>query len=208
MESLDKIGEYLQRSGFPLKGEAITKLCRYVRLIKKWNSHVNLTASSEWPSIEPLLYEGIWASQGYPGDAKRHLDIGSGAGFPAIPIKIMVPHIQLDMVESRMKKVSFLETVASEINLTETHVFHSRIGELLDKDQNTWDSISWKALKISTSDLLKLKQHAHQETQFWVFHGKGSAVEEPAVLENNFSLLRREQFPLKKDWVLSVYLPR
>ena len=203
-----EMGEFFRKSGLPLESDEAGRLQRFVLLIEKWNSHVNLTASSQWSSIEPLLFEGIWASRKYPDKARRHLDIGSGAGFPAIPIKIMVPRIQLDMVESRIKKVSFLETVASELKLAETRVFHSRIAAHLEQHQAAWDCISWKAVKISTRDLLAMKRHAHDATEFWIFHGKELAVENPAILDHHFGLLRREQFPNKKDWMLSIYLPR
>jgi 16S rRNA (guanine(527)-N(7))-methyltransferase RsmG len=179
----------------------------YVRLLKKWNAHINLTASSDWSLIEPLLAEGIWASRIYPEAARTHLDIGSGAGFPAVPLRIMVPRMRLDMVDSRLKRVSFLETVIHDLRFSESSVFHGRIAEYLDTIDKKWDCISWKGIKITTKDLLRIKEHTHPKTQIWIFHGRQPAVEEPEMLEKTLRLLQQESFPYRSDWRLSVYLP-
>ena len=207
MESLDVLKRIFKRSGCPFEPKAAEKLDAYVSLLRKWNARVNLTASNEWSSIEPLLEEGIWASKIYPAEAASHLDIGSGAGFPAIPIKIMVPGVQLNMVDSRLKRVSFLQTVASELKLSETLAVHGRIGEYLDNNEHKWDCISWKGIKISIADFSKLRNHAHPKTQFWIFHGKELPVEDPAIITKNLNLLRTEKFPSKSEWMLSIYLP-
>jgi len=208
MDSLDAVKKIIERSELPFDIEIAEKLDKYVSLLKKWNSRINLTASNEWSALGPLLQEGVWASKIYPTDATKHLDLGSGAGFPAIPLKIMVPNIKLDMIDSRLKRVSFLETVVSELGLTESAAYHGRIDDYVDKTDKIWDCISWKGIKVSTEDFYKLKQCIHLKTQFWIFHGRELAVEEPEVIYENLKLWRREKFPYKSEWVLSVFLPR
>jgi len=207
MESQDIYRNIFNNLDMAVNSDTIEKLQIYVSLLKKWNSRINLIASNEWPLIESLLQEGLWASKMYPRDAKTHLDIGSGAGFPSIPIYIAVTGMQLDMVESRMKRVSFLETVSRELKISGIRVHHSRIDQYLVGNCNIWDCISWKAVKIRTEELVKLKEHAHKKTQFWIFHGKELAVEDPKELEMRFRLVRRERFPFKSEWMLSIYLP-
>jgi 16S rRNA (guanine(527)-N(7))-methyltransferase RsmG len=204
---MERYKKIFHRLALPFDPKAAEKIDTYIALMKKWNERINLTASNEWSLIEPLLLEGIWASRLYPEDAENLLDLGSGAGFPAIPLKIMVPRLKLDMIESRLKKVSFLETVVREIGLSESSAFHDRITDYLNKNEKKWDCISWKGLKIKTNDLLKLKKHTHRKTQFWIFHGRQLAAEEPEIVEKSLRLLRRERFPYKSEWKLSIYLP-
>jgi 16S rRNA (guanine527-N7)-methyltransferase len=179
----------------------------YLALLKKWNARINLTAATEWRAIEVLFREGIWASKIYPAEPVSHLDIGSGAGFPAIILKILNPNTRLEMVESRAKKSAFVETVIYALGLDETFIHAMRLDSFLQNVEGNkfWDCISWKGIKLSGSDLINLKKHAHPETQFWMFHGKEQAAENKEVIERHFELLRSEKFPFKKEWVLSIY---
>lgn len=208
MESQEKYKRIFDTLGAPVNPEAIEKLQIFVSLLKKWNSRINLTASNEWPLLERLILEGLWAAAMYPSGSLSHLDIGSGAGFPALPMCVALPHIRLDLVESRFKRVSFLETAANALNLPQIQVHHGRIAQFLDSSTRKWDCVSWKALKLGTPDIMKILEHAHRDTQFWIFHGDTLAVEDSFALENILKLERREQFPFKSGWVLSIYLPR
>jgi 16S rRNA (guanine527-N7)-methyltransferase len=186
------------------------KLGKYLVLLEKWNARVNLTAKTEWEALEPLFREGIWAARMYPAEAGSHLDIGTGAGFPAIVLRIFNPCMNLEIVESRGKKSAFLETVAHELGLKGTQVHSHRLGSLLERspENKTWDCISWKALRLRTDDLMELCRHANPHTQFWMFHGREEAVEEPNVLCSDFNLVRQEQLPGKRESKLSIYMPR
>jgi 16S rRNA (guanine(527)-N(7))-methyltransferase RsmG len=180
----------------------------YLALLQKWSRRVNLTAGTDWQRIGPFFLEGIWASRFYSREAESLLDIGSGAGFPAIPIRILVPDIRLDMVESRTRKAAFLETVVSELRLKGASVHHKRLDEHLRESHCTWDCVAWKGLKLGSRDLACLRAHAHQGTQFWMFHGKELAVENPEEMVRDFALLRTEKCVGRKEWWLSIYTPR
>ena len=158
---LSKISSKIQRE---IDTDKTKKLEKYLSILLKWNKKINLTASNNPSVIEPLLMEAIWATQWYPSSAHKHLDIGSGAGFPAIPIRTMMPGIQLDMIESRYKRVCFLETVIQELELEGTKVFHGRIEHILENTDKNWDCISWKGIKISSADLYRLKKHSKKDT--------------------------------------------
>ena len=125
-----------------------------------------------------------------------------------MPIGIARPQLQLDLVESRIKRVAFLETVSNALQMPQIRVHHGRIEQFLERSSAVWDCISWKAIKITSRELEKLKDHAHAETQFWVFHGEELAVEDPVAAEEMLKLVRSEKFPLKSGWKLSVYLPQ
>jgi 16S rRNA (guanine527-N7)-methyltransferase len=209
-ESADELIKLLGESEIALNSEIAKQLQTYLALLEKWNSRINLTSATEWNVVGPLFQEGIWASKMYPEDTSKHLDIGSGAGFPAMVMRILRPNIQLDLVESRAKKGIFLESLASALTLGSIHVHAMRLQAFLQHSDcnKAWDCISWKGLKLSSDDLKLLLGHANAGTQFWMFHGSEMAVEEPEVFDQYFRLARTERFPGRKLWALSIYLPK
>lgn len=209
-EAADELNRLLSESGIALDSGITRQLQTYLALLEKWNSRINLTSASEWNVVGPLFQEGIWASTMYPEDTSNHLDIGSGAGFPAMVIRILRPNIQLDLVESRAKKVIFLETLANALQLNRIRVHAMRLQAFLRQDNRNkaWNCISWKGLKLSGDDLRLLLEHANAATQFWMFHGSELAVEEPETFDRYFRLARTERFPGRTLWALSIYLPK
>jgi 16S rRNA G527 N7-methylase RsmG len=111
------------------------------------------------------------------------------------------------LVESRIKRAVFLEAVANKLGFSGAHVHAMRLDQYLKKCDRTWDCVSWKGLKLSDADLRELHAHSHAGTQLWMFHGKGLALKKPEMIEREFKLLRREQFPIHKGWILSIYAP-
>jgi 16S rRNA (guanine(527)-N(7))-methyltransferase RsmG len=210
MKSSEGLKRLIREFSIPEDNPYAHQLLDFLALLEKWNARINLTASTEWQRIEPLFREGIWASRIYPINAKTHLDIGTGAGFPAIILKMMNPHIQLEMVESRSKKGAFLETVIHALGLNGSIVHANRLDSFLQRIEHdkTWDCITWKALKLNNSDLLQLQKHAHSATQVWMFHGKEPAVEDPERIKQQFTLFRSEKLPAMKEGFLSIYLSR
>ena len=98
----------------------------YLDLLVKWNRKINLT-SEKTPS--EILQRHIFDSLQYarvisPSD--KIMDIGSGAGFPGIPLKVVYPHLILTLVESQRKRCSFLEAVVSNLGLQDTRVINER----------------------------------------------------------------------------------
>ncbi len=205
---MEPLTELLQRYGWAPDSEPVRQMSLYLKLLERWNRRVNLTASLEWPRLGPLVEEAAWAARRYPGTATSHLDIGSGAGFPALPLRILVPRIRLDMVESRTKRASFLETVVGELGLACTRVFNQRLAECLDGIGETWDCVSWKGLRLRTAEIRALIPHAHQHTRFWMFHGVEAAAEDPAALEAELRLESRAACPARRGWWLSSYRKR
>lgn len=207
MDSKEGLRTLLEEFGIADGCDSALRLQQYLALLKKWNAHINLTANADWVGLAPLFREGIWAAGRYPVQAQTHLDVGSGAGFPAIVLRILNPGMRLEMVESRGKKGAFLETVAYELDLPGTNVHTQRLEVLLhgSPKEKMWDCISWKAIKLNSRDLLNLKAHAHHGTQFWMFHGKEVAVEDASHLEANFQRTTCRQLPGQRESFLSIY---
>ncbi|HKM65827.1 MAG TPA: 16S rRNA (guanine(527)-N(7))-methyltransferase RsmG [Candidatus Acidoferrum sp.] len=104
---------------------------QYIRILLRWNEKLNLTAIRN--PLE-ILYrhfcESMFGASAIPVDKGRLADIGSGPGFPGIPLKIVRPELELFLVESNIKKGTFLAEVVRELELTDTRVLISRYEEL------------------------------------------------------------------------------
>jgi 16S rRNA (guanine(527)-N(7))-methyltransferase RsmG len=207
MDSTEALKALLEQSSMPPESEAAKRMSAFLALLKKWNVRINLTSSTEWEVIGPMFREGIWASTRYPLGAVTHLDIGSGAGFPALLLKILIPSLHLELVESRLKRSQFLETAVHHLGLREVRVHHARLSACLRQhsEDSYWDCISWKALRLNTADLLQLHRHAREHTQFWLFHGRDLPWEENEEIRRRFSLFRKERVPGRREWSLSIY---
>ena len=209
MESLEALQCLLQESAIPPGPGIAEQLKEYLALLDKWNLRINLTSSTDWRVIGPMFREAIWASKFYPDWAVSHLDIGSGAGFPALLLKVLIPRIELEMVEGRVKKGHFLGTAAHAMGLSRVRVHTMPLSDYLGKCEGgrTWDCISWKALKLKTDDLLRLRERTHPATQLWMFHGQFAALEDGKSMEDCFQIIKNEKIPGRKDSYLSIYQP-
>jgi 16S rRNA (guanine527-N7)-methyltransferase len=104
---------------------------QYIKILQAWNDKLNLTAIRD--PLE-ILYrhfcESMYAAAAVPLEHGRLADVGSGAGFPGIPLKIYRPGLQTFLIESNMKKATFLAEVLRNIELPDTRVLVSRYEEL------------------------------------------------------------------------------
>jgi 16S rRNA (guanine527-N7)-methyltransferase len=114
--------------------DQVLQIQRYMKLLLAWNDRVNLTAIRD--PLE-ILYrhfcESMYAGCAIPVEKGRLADAGSGGGFPGIPLKIFKPEIELFLVESNVKKATFLAEVIRDIGLTGARVLVSRYEELAEE---------------------------------------------------------------------------
>ncbi len=137
----ERVRNYMEQAGIGLTDSQAAAFVRYYELLVEWNSFMNLTAITD--AEEVLIkhfadscapgFRTAPAGQGpvFPGDKKaRLLDVGSGAGFPAIPLKIAFPDLRITMLDSLGKRVNFLKEVISELGLKEITALHGRAEDL------------------------------------------------------------------------------
>src|ERR1700746_4134666 len=114
-----------------LNEQQVEQIQQYTKTLLVWNDKVNLTAIRE--PLE-ILYrhfcESMFGATLLPVENCRLADVGSGGGFPGLPLKIMRPDLQLFLVESNVKKATFLAEVIRELGLTDARVLVSRYEEL------------------------------------------------------------------------------
>jgi 16S rRNA (guanine527-N7)-methyltransferase len=115
----------------PAYDEQVLQIQQYIGMLLAWNEKINLTAIRD--PLE-ILYrhfcESMYAAQAIPVERGRLADVGSGAGFPGLPLKIIRPELQVFVVESSIKKVTFLAEVTRELGLRDVQVLARRYEEL------------------------------------------------------------------------------
>ena len=120
--------EACEEVGLELKEEQYNKFIDYMKLLQDWNEKINLTAITEDEDIIKKHFIDcikIFKSDAVR-DAKKIIDVGTGAGFPGLPIAIMNPDVKVVLLDSLNKRINFLNTVASKLGLKNVETIHSR----------------------------------------------------------------------------------
>ena len=139
------------RVGLFLPDELVARLATYYALLSRWNQKINLTSIADPDeAIDRLLVEPLLAVRYVPHKAARFMDIGSGGGSPAIPLKLSAPHLHLTMVEAKARKSAFLREAARQLELGSTEVETARVEELLARPQlhEAFDFVTVRAVRL------------------------------------------------------------
>src|SRR5215472_4670864 len=111
--------------------EQIQHIQQFTKLLLTWNDKINLTAIRD--PLE-ILYrhfcESMFGAKVLPVENCRLADVGSGAGFPGLPLKIIRPDLEVFLIESNVKRATFMAEVIRELDLTDAKVLVSRFEEL------------------------------------------------------------------------------
>lgn len=125
--------QLLSQQGIELTDRQKDQFERYFELLVEWNEKINLTAITEknevylkhfYDSIAPVL-QGLIDNQ-----ELKLLDIGAGAGFPSLPMKIICPQLDVTIIDSLNKRINFLKLLAEELGLDKVHFYHGRAEDL------------------------------------------------------------------------------
>jgi len=131
LPSPEKIRRAVGEFEFSLDDKQILQIQQYIQILLAWNDRMNLTAIRD--PLE-ILYrhfcESMYAAAAVPIDRGRLADVGSGGGFPGLPLKIIRPDLQVFLIESSIKKATFLAEVIRELELTSAQVIVGRYEEL------------------------------------------------------------------------------
>ena len=114
--------------------QQVQQIQRYIEILLAWNEKVNLTAIRD--PIEILhrhFCESMYAAAAVPVENGRLADVGSGGGFPGLPLKIIRPDLQVFLIESNIKKATFLAEVIRELSLAGARVLVNRYEELTEE---------------------------------------------------------------------------
>jgi 16S rRNA (guanine527-N7)-methyltransferase len=129
--STETIRRALGEFQLPASDQQVVQIQQYIKILLQWNEKINLTAIRDPLEILNRHFcESMYAAVAVPVENGRLADVGSGAGFPGIPLKIIRPDLQVFLIESNIKKATFLAEVARELGLTDARVMVSRYEEL------------------------------------------------------------------------------
>jgi 16S rRNA (guanine527-N7)-methyltransferase len=153
-----RLARRARKAGVQLPPEAAAGLIDYFELLSRWNHKINLTSL---PLFEPTdeTFDRLFTE---PLVAARHikprshiLDIGSGGGSPAIPLKLALPGITLRMVEAKTRKAAFLREAVRHLKLENVEVETSRFEELLAQPglHEAFDVATLRAVRIEPKSL-------------------------------------------------------
>lgn len=118
----------LLKKDIELSDSQLDQFATYYEMLIEWNEKVNLTAITEknevylkhfYDSITPGLYDDFTKLE-------TICDVGAGAGFPSLPLKICYPHLQVTIIDSLQKRIHFLQQLIDRLQLTNVHLVHSR----------------------------------------------------------------------------------
>ena len=139
----------LKELGFDLSQKQKDQFQRYFELLVEWNEKINLTAITErdevylkhfYDSLAPVLQGHI------KNQTIRLLDIGAGAGFPSIPLKIIYPDLKITIVDSLTKRITFLNHLIKELALTDCKAISVRAEDYAKDNREKCDIVMARAV--------------------------------------------------------------
>lgn len=138
-KNIEKIAFLFEKHGFFLNNSQFFSFLTYYKKLIEFNNHTNLTAITEFEEVVVKHFiDSCFLSKQIDKNCSV-CDIGSGAGFPGIPLKILRPDLNLTLVDSLNKRIKFLDEVIDELKLTNIKTIHSRVQEFALTNREKFD---------------------------------------------------------------------
>ncbi len=186
LEFRDRLARRARRAKAPLTLEMLEPLEAYFRLLTQWNAKINLTAlpldAPTDETFDRLLVEPIAASRHIAAGASgRWVDLGSGGGSPAIPMKIARPSLRLTMIESKERKGAFLREAIRTLGLVDTNVLTDRFEAVasIPEHSQTADFATVRAVKVDAAFFATTRELLRDGGSLLLFRPAHSATPDP-----------------------------
>jgi 16S rRNA (guanine527-N7)-methyltransferase len=169
-----RLSKRAKKAGVFLSADLNDQLTSYYELLDRWNRKINLTAlDNPDEAIDRLLLEPIVAARQLPPTVGNLMDVGSGGGSPAIPIKLFLAGTALTMVEAKARKSAFLREAVRTLRLDQTTVETARYEELLAKPElhEAFDALSLRAVRVEIRTLFTLQAFVKRGGVLLLFRG-------------------------------------
>jgi 16S rRNA (guanine527-N7)-methyltransferase len=169
-----RLAKRASKAGLFLPDELAAGLTAYYELLARWNRKINLTAlDNPDEAIDRLLLEPVVATKQLARPDVRIMDVGSGGGSPAIPMKLAAAGAALTMVEVKARKSAFLREAVRSLGLGQTTVETSRYEELLARPElhEAFDVLSLRAVRVEVRTLLTLQAFVKPGGTLLLFRG-------------------------------------
>lgn len=137
----------VKKLGISIDNIILNKLDIYLNYLKVYNSHTNITAIKEDNDIYlKHFYDSLTTSKAIDlNKINNLLDVGSGAGFPGMIIKIFFPHIEVTLIDSNNKKIKFLEELSKKLNI-KVNIIYNRVENYAENNLNKYDVVISRAV--------------------------------------------------------------
>ena len=194
---------------FGLNKEQISKFERYLDLLLEWNEKFNLTAITDKDEIEEKHFiDSIELVKFFDVKNKTLLDVGSGAGFPGIPLAIVEPTLKVTLLESNGKRVSFLHEVVGKLDLKNVEIIQGRSEELGTREK--YDIVTARAVK-ELNVLLEITFYLVKVGGYFIAYKSSGLDEEISNAKHAFKCLQIDEYKkfdysLPKSKKSSVFL--
>lgn len=194
--------EKLKKINIELNSDIEEKLEKYYELLVSWNNKINLTSITEKEDVYlKHFYDSVTLSKAIDLNKELTLcDIGTGAGFPGLVLKIFFPNLRITLVDALEKRVVFLKEVIKELDLKNIEVIHDR-AELFSKNhREEFDVVTSRAVaKLNTLNELCIPL---VKVNGYFIPMKATVEEELELSKNSLNLLNS-----KIEEVISFKLP-
>ena len=136
-----------------IDNEKIKQLYDYMKNILKWNEVINLTAIKDENEFIMKHFIDSLTILKYINENSKMIDIGTGAGFPGMPVKIVKPNLDITLVDSVNKKINVLKDIAEKMSIQKINLIHSRIEDIANQKEyrEQFDYVTSRALSNITT---------------------------------------------------------
>lgn len=186
-----------KKIGINLTEEQLNKLDQFYNLLIEWNEKINLTRITAKEDVYlKHFYDSLTLAKVIDLATKETLcDVGTGAGFPGIVLKIVYPNLKITLVDALQKRVNYLNTIIKDLQLENIQAIHTRGEDLHDK----YDVVTARAV-ANIEKLLKYTMHLVNNTGVFVAMKGNIDKELTPEIENKISkryqILKIEKFEL------------
>jgi len=136
--------EMLKALGVTITDEKYEKFIIFYEILAEWNEKINLTSITNFEDVfMKHFYDSLCLVKGINLKDQRLLDVGSGAGFPSIPLKIIFDELDVTIIDSLNKRIKFLEVLTKSLDL-KVRLIHGRVEE--HKFRNHYDIVTARAV--------------------------------------------------------------
>lgn len=138
----------INKLGIQLTNEQLHQLDKYYQLLIEWNKVMNLTGITEEKEVYlKHFYDSLTIAKVIDLTKEKSLcDVGSGAGFPGMVLKIVFPNLKVTLVDSLNKRIKFLTEVANELNLKDIALVHARAEDFAKNNREKFDVVTARAV--------------------------------------------------------------
>lgn len=195
MYNTEKFEKGLEDLGITLSEKQMGQFLKYYEILVEWNSFMNLTGITEFEEVitKHFLDSLAVVKVCDPASAGSVIDIGTGAGFPGLPLKIAFPHLEVVLLDSLNKRIKFLNEVILQLGLDGIRTIHGR-AEDFARDQNYRESFDL-CVSRAVANLSSLSEYCLPYTALggrFISYKSGKIDEELAEAEKAIRVLGGE----------------